>query len=178
MNKILLTFLLLVFSIAMAASVYRWVENDVVHYSDQPVEGAEEIDIREIDTYESPLQPERYKQAETAVTETVTAEAYSRLEIIMPEHNSVVWATGGLMQVLVDIQPALQPGHKIILLLNDKPVEGAPVASTSINATGIIRGTHQLVAAVVDSENYELLSSDPIVIHVRAHSVHDPLRRQ
>lgn len=178
MNKLLFTILLLVFTVAMSATVYRWVENDTVHFSDQPVEGAEKLEIPEMDTIPPPVPAEPDIHEQPPVAEDAPPIEYSRLTIVTPEHNSVVWVTGGLMQVVLDVEPELQPGDMIKLLLNDKPVEGSPAASKIISATGIIRGTHQLIAAIIDADGNELLRSEPVVIHARAHSVHDRLRQR
>lgn len=177
-NKVLFIALLLMTSTVMSAQVYRWIDGDgVVHFSDRPEQGAEKIVLRQVDTY-TPVLPQPYIPDDVPVVKEEPVAKYTLLNIVMPEDDSVVWVTGGLMQALVAIDPELQPGHRIALFLNGSLVEGTPVADTVINATGIIRGTHQLQAAVVDTDNNELLRSDPITIHARAHSIFDRLRRR
>src|SRR5262249_61617017 len=52
MRRLAFTLLLLVCSVALAATVYRWVDEDgVVHYSDQPHANAEKLQVHAAQTY-------------------------------------------------------------------------------------------------------------------------------
>src|SRR5215813_14419598 len=52
MRRLAFTLLLLVCSVALAATVYRWVDEDgVVHYSDQPHPNAEKMQVHAAQTY-------------------------------------------------------------------------------------------------------------------------------
>ena len=52
MRTFAFTLLLLVCSVALAATVYRWVDEDgVVHYSDQPHPNAEKLQVHAAQTY-------------------------------------------------------------------------------------------------------------------------------
>jgi len=45
-------------TVAVSATVYRWVdENGVVHFSDQPHENAEKVQLKAPQTYSAPKAP-------------------------------------------------------------------------------------------------------------------------
>src|ERR1700691_2015689 len=52
MRTFLFTLMSLACSIALAATVYKWVDDDgVVHYSDQPHPNAQKLQVHDVQTY-------------------------------------------------------------------------------------------------------------------------------
>ena len=52
MRKLAFTLMPLLCSLALAATVYKWVdENGVVHYSDQPHANAEKLQVKDAQTF-------------------------------------------------------------------------------------------------------------------------------
>lgn len=175
--------LLLAAPLAQAQEMYRWVDEDgTVHYSDQEVEGAERVELRDVQTYRArdsiqgaePRARDRSEPAESPAE----APGYDTFRIAAPENDSVVWATGGEMSVTIELEPGLHPGHQVVLFLNGEAVDGTPVASTNIGFSGVIRGTHTLHATVVDADGRQLAQSEAITFHARAHSLNDPQRKR
>lgn len=165
---------------ASAQDVYRWVDEDgVVHYSDQPRDGAEKVEVREPQTYsvEEALPATPTARDSSAVDGPERVTGYSSLRIAVPEHDSVAWNTGGEITVQVAPEPALVPGHQVVVFLDGQAVDGTPVASTTIGLTGMYRGSYQLRASIVDENNRQVIESPAITFHVRQTSIQNPQRR-
>lgn len=164
---------------ALAQDVYRWVdENGVVHYSDQPREGAERVQIATPQSYESQAQARPQGRDPDAPEETDDEFQYESIRITSPEEDGAVWATGGGMTVVVEVQPALRPGDRIGLSLNGEAVPGTPVANTRITVNGLIRGTHTLQASVIAADGQMKIFSTDVTFHVLQASLNSPLRRR
>src|ERR1700749_4711702 len=55
MRTILFTLMSVVCTVAVSATVYKWVdENGVTHYSDQPHENAQKVELKAPQTYSAP----------------------------------------------------------------------------------------------------------------------------
>ena len=166
-----------------AAEVYRTVGPDgVVSYSDQPPPAgtpAEMIETIEPETVPpASVDPEARTYAEEWTFDNGNAEpgapAYQSLAWVSPQQDAAVRANGGILQVTVAPTPPLRQGHQIEILLDGASVGRA--AGTSITTTAIDRGTHQLVARVLDAAGVPLVASPPITVHVLRHSVAAPPR--
>lgn len=165
---------------AAAQDVWRWVdENGTVHFSDKPREGAERVRVRAVQGYESGVTATPQARDATAPLEEGDdpVNPYRSVRIVAPEHDGAVWATGGGLTVLVEVQPALRSGDRIQLQLNGEVVLGTPVASTSIQITGLIRGPHTLQASIIAADGQVLLFSEDVNFNVLQASIHAPQRR-
>ncbi len=163
---------------AVAQDVYRWVDaNGTVHYSDKPRDGAERVQIRSVQGYESGTTANPTASDPAAVQEEPEGPYYTAVRIVSPENDGAVWATGGGMTVQVEVQPALRPGDKIQLTLNGDIVPGTPVANTSITLSGLIRGAYTVQAAVVGPSQQIFIFSDDVNFNVLQASIHSPQRR-
>lgn len=163
---------------AVAQDVYRWVdENGTVHYSDKPREGAERVRIQSVQGYESGTTATPTASDPGAAIDEPEGPYYTAIRIVAPENDGAVWATGGGMTVLVEVQPALRPGDKILLTLNGDTVPGTPVANTAITVSGLIRGAYTVQAAVVGPSEQIYMFSDDVNFNVLQASIHSPQRR-
>ena len=166
---------------AGAEEVYRWVdEAGVVHYSDTPREGAEKVEVRAAQTYsgQAALNATPTARDATPVVESGPVVVYASVRIVSPAHDAVAWNTGGELTVEVAIEPALNvaAGHRVMVYLDGAPVAGTPMASTSLKLSGVVRGSYELYATVVDAEGTHLAQSEPITFHVRQTSIQNPQR--
>ncbi len=87
---------------------------------------------------------------------------YSVLRIVQPSNNATVRSNEGKVPVQISLQPALQAGHSIRLILDGQSA-GAPINSTDIVLSGIDRGTHQLAAEVLDENGTSVGSMNAVV---------------
>jgi len=81
MSKLLPLFLIVCIStVAQAAGVYRWVDNDgQIHYSDHPTNGSESVELRESSVYTPRELPDISQDEEAADTDEEEGETCSIL---------------------------------------------------------------------------------------------------
>jgi Domain of unknown function (DUF4124) len=150
--------------------LYKWVDADgVVHYSDQPHDGAEKIKVAKPQTYAAPPPPAR--AVATPGTRAATGPAgpavsYTRVALLSPSNDDVYTNTDGRVGYSVAVEPGLGTGHQIWILLDGQRVDGAGTASTDGTLTGVERGTHTLMAEVVDQAGRILGSSESVTFSV------------
>lgn len=75
---------------------------------------------------------------------------YQLLRIIVPEPDASIHNGSGDMIVTLNSEPGLLPGHSYRLLL-DGEIQGEASRSPVFSLQHIDRGTHQLVAEIIDS---------------------------
>jgi hypothetical protein len=154
---------------APAAVVYKWVDADgVVHFSDQPVPGAEKIftsggssrgilsqPAPSVGGQDKPKPPSKVAQ-HVAITSPAPDQTF----------------TGGeQVSASLSAEPALAPSQTVAWTLN-----GAPVGqdSTDISLPDLARGTYTLAATVSDPVSGQSISADPVTFNVIRPSVLSP----
>ena len=75
---------------------------------------------------------------------------YQLLRILVPEPDASIHNGSGDMIVTLNSEPGLLPGHSYRLLLNGEP-QGETSRSPVFSLQHVDRGTHQLVAEIIDS---------------------------
>jgi len=152
------------------AQVYRTVDKDGnVIFTDQATEGAEEVEIKELETIES---LESASPAPNPVAVQKQAPQYSSLEITSPQNDLAIRDNTGNVTVSVVITPRLRSGHKLVLYLDG--AEQSTGSATSFQLQNIDRGTHQLKVAVVDAAGQEQISSAAITFHLLRFATTNP----
>ena len=156
-----------------AAQVYKWVDEDgVVHFSDQPRPGAEEVELPRSPTPPSD-QPVRPAAAATAASAAPVAQqdqdpGYQSLQVVSPGPEETLWNIGGTLDVRLALQPALQPGHQLRLYF-DGAVRTVP--DTTIQLDEVYRGEHTIQAEVVDAAGELQIRSEGHRFYVQQTSV-------
>jgi hypothetical protein len=168
--------LLLVASLA-EAQAYRWVDKDgVVHYSDRPQAGAEEI---ELETAPAVNIPPRRTIAPPGATpsgddqERDVDVAYQTLAIASPAAEETLWNIGGVLNVSLDLQPALKQGHLLRVYFDGNPQQ---VSSTRFQLQEVWRGVHNLQAEVLDENGQLMIRSQPSRFYVQQTTIVNPRR--
>lgn len=165
--RTLLLIALITASVSAVATVYRWVDADgQVHFSDQPVTGAKKITLRESTIYSAPVLPE-------TVTDTAVGGgggeqkpfAYETLSVVNPEADQPIRSNEGQVNISIELQPGLQPGHKIRVYL-DGTQAAEDLATTQISLQEVDRGTHSLEVGVIDESGKELKRSGAVSFHL------------
>lgn len=145
----------MVFSIVTAETVYKTVDEDGnVIFSDQPTQGAEQIELQELQTIKNPNTP-RLPPADTSRPKP--ADYYQAISIISPAAEEGYRNNAGNLNVKLSLQPSLKPGHKIVIKLDGQEIASGSALSASVD--NVNRGTHSLSAAVVDSSGKSLIST-------------------
>ena len=141
-------------------TIFRSVdEHGNVTFTDAPPEGrdAEAVRIGPTNTVPGPqrVQP----PAEPPAASQPVFEGYQRLAIVSPRSNATVRTPEGAISVEVALEPALQAGHRLEILDNGEPLSGTALRDPE-------RGSHVLVARVLDQQGKELKRSSAVTVHV------------
>jgi hypothetical protein len=132
-------------------SVWKWVdEKGVTHYSDRPVPGAQLIEVS-VGSRADPV-PTSPSPAPSATSSPPPAEtaSYRNFEIWSPADGDTLVNTGGIVEVRMRLEPALQRGHAIYVYLDGKLIENFPTDALDYTLQEVPRGVHSLTAVVQD----------------------------
>jgi hypothetical protein len=170
---VLFTLLSLACAAAQSASVYRWVdENGVVHYSDQPHENAQKVQVQAPQTYKSQPAP---RAAPTAPA-PVQANTY-QCTIVQPAPDDTFQNTFSVA-TSVQVVPVPRDGDQAYLLLDGTRVPNYPGMGGSFTISNIDRGQHTLQAVVLDGSGKMLCQSANVTFTVIQASVLNPANPQ
>jgi hypothetical protein len=166
----LFVFCLLAATVAPAQEAYRWVDEDgVVHYSDRPRDGAEQI---ELPTPNVTATRQRTTPATTSRDEAPAEESpvvrYDSIEVVSPAAEETLWNIEGVLSVSVALSPALQPGHQMRAYHNGQMT---PVSGTSFQIQEVWRGSHNIQVEVVDETGKLMIRSKSTRFYVQQNTV-------
>jgi hypothetical protein len=161
---------LLAVSAAAAQEAYRWVDEDgVVHYSDRPREGAEQIVLpapNVADTRRVPKPAAGSQEEDESASKPATG--YQSIELVSPKAEETLWNIEGVLNVSVALQPALQPGHQVRAYFDG---EMQTVSGTSFQLQEVWRGVHNIQVEVVDATGKVMIRSQPNRFYVQQNTV-------
>jgi hypothetical protein len=169
---------ILCFAIAapLAAQVYRWVdENGVVHYSDVPREGAEQIELQQPTTFSAPEISTPSATEDEGIQEEGFS-GYASFDIKNPSAEETIWNTAGQVTVALDLQPRLRTGHTVRLYLDGNWLEEQPDRQTTFPLTELARGSHNVRADVRNENGVVQTQTGNVVFYVQQTSVNSPAR--
>lgn len=172
------TALYVLLALAMPAvagqTVWKWVdEKGVTHFSDQPIPGAEKMELNSSSRSSQPA-PAYTPQPQTQDTAPQKGPTYSRFVIESPRQDEAILNTGGTVQVRLAATPAIGAGQVISVYLDGARVEGPPSSSMSFDLPNVARGTHTLKAVISNPEGVPLQETPPVTFHVRQGSATQP----
>ena len=177
MRTILSTFLFYLLALActavVAATVYKWVDEDgVVHYSDQPHENAQKVELKAPQTYSSPktsapTQPFKIPGSKNS------APVYQSCSVSEPT-NEQVYLNTDTVTAGVTIQPTVRPGDSAVVTLDGQPVPGVPANGGQFTISPVDRGQHSIQMVVKDPTGITLCSSQAVTFYVRQPSLQSP----
>jgi hypothetical protein len=154
-----------------AATVYKWVdEKGVVHYSDQPHQDAQKLDVKAAQTYRST--GVTGSSSSSASADAQSAGAYGQCSIARPENDEVFLNTD-TVSASVRLTPALRPGDRITFNLDGKGVQSGASTSATLK---VERGSHSLAAVIEDSAGKPVCTAPSVTFHVRQPSRQAPNR--
>jgi len=176
LQRVCIGFALVLTASFALAQAYRWVdENGVVHYSDRPQAGAEEVELESAPAVSiPPLQrtiAPRPTGSDEGDQDTDVAVGYDTLEIASPAAEETLWNIGGVLNVSLNLQPALKPGHQLRVYFDGNPQQ---VNSTQFQLQEVYRGVHNLQAEVLDENGQLLIRSQPIRFYVQQTTIVNP----
>jgi hypothetical protein len=163
----------LVFVAMAPASAYavicKTVDADgVVTYSEVPAaQCPEKVDLPDYSRYAPRPLPQTIRDEspqEAAADESFAG--YSEIAIVVPEQDGTVRDNQGKVMVNIALEPTLQDGHQVRLFIDGQAVPGS-FDGTTIELSGVERGTHQLLAEVIDANGSSMLRSDSVSFTMR-----------
>ncbi|WP_296269838.1 DUF4124 domain-containing protein [Pseudomonas sp. UBA6323] len=147
----LLACLLLALALPVSAQIYKYTDaNGNTVFTNQPPDGtaAESVELPPTNTVEmhTPSLPAPEDDAPTQ-----SEAPYAELSLTGIPDDEAMRANNGTFIVGVNIQPRLQPGHRLRLILDGEPY-GQASNVPSLQLTNLDRGEHALAVAVMDGE--------------------------
>jgi hypothetical protein len=160
-------------SAAGAHTVWTWTdENGQVHYSDRPVPGARQVELRGAQAVVVAPAPTA-RAAPPAEREPAESRPYRSVRVVSPAEQAVLWNIGGQLNVQIATDPALRADHRVDVSI-DGERRNLNVASAQLVVPEVWRGEHVLQAVIVDAQGRELQRSDPVVFYVQQTSILNP----
>ena len=169
-----LSLVALLLAATASAEVYKWVdESGVVQYGDRPpASGAETVDLPPSSVYEPrPLQS--LKRPGEQAPAGPAAVSYREIVIRQPGDNATVRDNTGAVDLEVELDPALQPGHRIAVILDGRTIFDQ-LEATRVSLSNVDRGTHEIQVKVLDADGAEQAASDPVTFHMHRATVRSP----
>jgi hypothetical protein len=160
-----------------AAVVYKWIDADgVVHFSDQPVEGAERITTSSGSNHGIMVGPAG-PSAQPDRPRTTTTLASAQVTIVSPA-NEQTFSAGEAVTAALTVEPTPKTDRPLSITwtLNGAPVsEGADAMSFPLPAALTQgRGSYTLGATVADPSSGESKSAEPVTFNVLRPSLLSP----
>ena len=160
-----------------AAVVYKWTDADgVVHFSDQPVPGAEKIitdgtGTRGILNQSAPAVPSAQPKAPTALSTT-------QFSIDSPTPDQTFSGSESMM-ASATVDPPIQPNGPISISwsLNGSPLSDGDGSTRFSLPQDLGRGTYTLSATLTDRASGETKSAAPVTFNVLRPSLLAPQRK-
>lgn len=136
---------------AASAQVYTYIDAEGNRvFTDKPrSSNAERVMLAPSNTAQMSQPQPTVRMAPPAAASKPTVH-YQVLRILVPEPDASIHNGSGDMIVTLNSEPGLLPGHSYRLLLDGEP-QGETSRSPVFSLQHVDRGTHQLVAEIIDS---------------------------
>jgi len=181
MRTILFTLTYLACTVATAATVYKWVdENGVTHFSDQPHPNAQKVELKAPQTFTAPKPTAPAQSSRPAPSRQPAEKVYTSCGMSEPTADQVFLNTD-TVSAGVTAQPGVRPGDTVLVTMDGAPVPGVPPSGGQFTITPVDRGEHTIQLVIKDPTGITLCSSPAVTFHVRQPSLQsptNPLRRR
>jgi hypothetical protein len=155
-----------------ADGVWKWKDaTGVTHFSDQPVPGAERVDLK-AQTFKAP-NADATANSQHTNRQAPLATAYRSLEIWKPAAQETIANSGGQVSVRMRVDPQLSPGDALALYLDGQKVDGSPEA-LDYELSNVVRGIHTLTAAIFSARGQKVIESSTVTFNVQQASAGQP----
>ena len=165
-------FILLALLVAAGAfaEAYTWTDEDgIVHYSDRPHPGARIIELGQtLDPRPRPTTRPGVSASSDDTDVPVANPGYEKLEIASPGAEETLWNIATVLNVSLELTPALKQGHQVRVYFDGTP---KMVGGTSFQLQEVYRGVHNLQAEVIDETGKLIIRSRPSRFYVQQNSI-------
>lgn len=158
-----------------ALVIYKWTDaQGVVHYSDQPVPGAEKVLTSAAPEHAGILgQTGPAGPAPRDQPKPEKSLSSAKIAIVSPGPEQTF--TGGeSVPVALSIDPDLKPSWTVVWTLNGAQVQNQPPNATQFTLTDLSRGVYTIEATVTDAGTGESKSADAVTFNVLRPSLLSP----
>jgi hypothetical protein len=177
MRKLAFTLMPLLCSLALAATVYKWVdENGVVHYSDQPHPNAEKLQVKDAQTFPHSslgVAPSAAAGAPPPPATQRVGAGYQGCAVVQPTDQQNYMNLDALT-ISVQTDPALKPGDQIFVSLDGQPLNQGKPTGPQFTLSPVDRGTHTLQAQVRDVDETILCQTPAVTFSIQQPSLLNP----
>jgi len=157
-----------------AQTVWKWVDDKgVVHLSDREVPGATKVEISSSNKSPGGTAP-TYSSVMSPAPPVNSGFSYRTLAISKPVNDQTFVNTAGQVSVSIQIDPALQYGHQLVLMLDGRQVTGFTRNTFQYDLKDIPRGSHTVSSEVLDDRGTRLQESPTVTFHVRQETIAKP----
>jgi hypothetical protein len=151
-----LALLLLVFALPAAAQIYKYTDaSGNTAYSNQPPNGtkAETVELPPLNSVETvvPAAPPPLPATQNQNQNQQSAAAYQVLALKDLPEDEALRANNGSFTVGVAIEPRLQPGHLLQLVVDGAPY-GQPTNIPRLQVMELERGEHSFSVQVLENQ--------------------------
>jgi hypothetical protein len=177
MRILAFTLLLLAGSLATAATVYKWVdENGVVHYSDQPHANAEKINLKAAQTYKASSLSMGQSPSGMPAPPAMPPQpnAYQGCNISQPG-DSQTFTNLDALTIVVMTDPGLRGGDAVFLTLDGQLLNNGQPTGPSFTLSPVDRGEHTLQAVIRDAHGAIVCQSASVTFSVHQPSIANPV---
>jgi len=147
-----LALVLLLFAVPAVAQIYKYTDaNGNTAFSNQPPDGtkAQAVDLPPLNRVGTTAPPPTPPSPSQNSGQAQSASAsYQTLQLTDLPNDEALRANNGSFLVGVMIQPRLQPGHQLQLLVDGRPY-GSPTNVPRVQVTELDRGEHSLSVQVL-----------------------------
>jgi hypothetical protein len=171
-RTLLFTLMCLLCTVAAAATVYKWVDEDgVTHFSDQPHENAQKVELKAPQTFSAPKTTST--PSRSTPPKQPAQKVYQSCSLSEPTNDQVFLNTD-TVSAGTSVQPGVRPGDTVIVTMDGAPVPGVPANGGQFTITPVDRGEHTIQMVVKDPTGNTVCSSPSVMFHVRQPSVQSP----
>jgi hypothetical protein len=160
---------------AHALVVYKWTDaQGVVHFSDQPVPGAEKILTSSAPEHAGILgQTAGSSSSAPPAQKSTTALSGATVAITSPAPQQT-FTGGDTVPVALSVTPNMKPSWTVVWNLNGAQVPNQAPNATSFTLTDLARGVYTVEATVTDPGTGETKSAEAVTFNVMRPSLLSP----
>jgi hypothetical protein len=161
---------------AQALVVYKWTDaQGVVHFSDQPVPGAEKVQTSSAPEHAGILGQTAAASPGAPQAKPKTDRTLSTVKIAIASPAPEQTFTGGeTVPVSLSTDGDLKTSWTVAWTLNGAAVPGQSPTATSFTLTDLPRGVYTIEATVTDAATGESKAADPVTFNIMRPSVLSP----
>jgi hypothetical protein len=159
------------------SDIYKVTHADgSISFTDQPPSDSHSSSVELLNNNRTNTVPGLAPKPQASMTEAesealaVTELTPKSVGITSPIDQTTIPMGPGHFSVLAEVEPKLEPGETLQLVMDNTPVD-EPITDTTWNLRFVIRGEHTLLINRIDSAGNVIASSEPVVVYVLRPSI-------